>query len=317
MVSIIIPYYNRPKKLERCLRSILDQTCTDFEVVIVDDYSPKPLVLDIDDRVQVYRNEKNLGPGFSRNVGLKNSKGNYVAFLDSDDYWHNDFLRNTMKAFIDNKNIVMVCSQVVEVDENGHIFKRRRNDKFEVTQILPYILQYGRPWCTSSCLWDASHAKKNGLWIDSRNWEDYVFDVSIAVANNKIKTLKDTLVYYDASGDYKLSNSKKQNSLLEKYKSLKAIINLNYDIGDVLIKELCYLNLKHICLGLAAQCNDIKNKDLAKKYLYLIASNKMINQFEYFLLLLSNHYITGRYLRHKKASMNKTTNRKRSLTSTS
>ena len=314
MISVIIPYYNRPKKLERCLHSVLDQTYTDFEILIIDDHSPEPLVLDIDERVQVYRNEENLGPGLSRNAGLKNSKGNYVAFLDSDDYWHKDFLRNTMKVLSDDKNIAMVCCQVVEVDENGHIFKRRRDKKFEVTHILPYILQYGRPWCTSSCLWDASHAKKNGLWIDSRNWEDYVFDVSIAVVNNEIKTLEDTLVYYDASGDDKLSNSKKQNSLLEKYKSLKAIINLNYDMGDEFIKELCYLNLKHICFGLTAQCSDIKKKDLAEKYLYLIASNKMINQFEYFLLLLSNHYITGKYLRRKKAIMNKTTSRKGSLT---
>ena len=98
MTSIIIPYHNRPVKLKRCLNSIFQQTYQDFEILIIDDYSKTPLQLEVDNRVRILRNRKNLGPGLSRNVGLDNAKGEYIAFLDSDDYWDKEFLALTTKA---------------------------------------------------------------------------------------------------------------------------------------------------------------------------------------------------------------------------
>ena len=303
--SVVIPIHNKLPHLERSINSVLNQTYQDFEVLIIDDHSPEPLNLYTDKRIKVYRNDVNKGPGLSRDVGLDKANGEYIAFLDSDDYWHKDFLRNTIQAFSDNKDIAMVCGQVVEVNEKGHVFKRRRNNTFELTTILPYILQKGRPWCTSACLWNASIAKNSGMWINSRNWEDYVFDVSIAFKNNNVKTLHETLVYYDASGDDKLSYINIKQTLPEKYKSLRAIISKVVQLNDNELKDICLLNIKHICFGLTAQSTDISSKDITKKYLKLAVSNKMINRFEYLLLLSLSQKFIGRYLRHKKASINR------------
>lgn len=90
-VSIIIPVYNVEKYLPRCMDSLLNQTLTDIEIILVDDESPDncPAICDEyaknDNRVRVIH-KKNEGQGYARNAGLETATGEYIAFVDSDDY---------------------------------------------------------------------------------------------------------------------------------------------------------------------------------------------------------------------------------------
>lgn len=96
LVSVIIPTFNRQGTLKRAIDSVLTQTHSNLECIIVDDCSTdgtKELVLSIDDiRVKYFKNDKNLGVSYSRNIGFKNSIGDYIALLDSDDEWKKDKL---------------------------------------------------------------------------------------------------------------------------------------------------------------------------------------------------------------------------------
>jgi glycosyltransferase involved in cell wall biosynthesis len=90
--SIIIPLYNRERTISRAIDSILNQTFTDFEIIIVDDCSKdkspeivKSMQLS-DSRIIYLRNEENKERCVTRNIGIQNSKGRYICFLDSDDY---------------------------------------------------------------------------------------------------------------------------------------------------------------------------------------------------------------------------------------
>jgi len=222
MVSIIIPYFNRPEKLKRCLFSVIGQTYQDFEILVVDDCSTVPLVIDIDPRIKVFRNNKNLGPGLSRNVGLDNAKGKYVSFLDSDDYWHEEFLETMMSSLMLNPNAVMTYAEGYKVSVNGELIGKRRSKKQPPSCILPNILFQGRYWGTGGCLW-----RKNEIlcvrFLDTRSWEDYVFDISVAINNNNIVSVNKYLVYYDASGKDKLSNQQHSKAIVEKHKSINVI----------------------------------------------------------------------------------------------
>jgi len=95
-LSVIIPVHNRQKLAERALRSALSQDVHGMEVLVVDDCSEPPFQLpgDLasDRRVSVLRNEANLGAGGARNVGVTAAQGEWIAFLDSDDYWLPDTL---------------------------------------------------------------------------------------------------------------------------------------------------------------------------------------------------------------------------------
>jgi glycosyltransferase involved in cell wall biosynthesis len=93
LVSVIIPTFNREKILSGALDSVIKQTYTNFELIIVDDKSTdatKELVAGYqkkDTRIKYYQNTHQKGPGGARNTGILNSKGKYIAFLDSDDEW--------------------------------------------------------------------------------------------------------------------------------------------------------------------------------------------------------------------------------------
>ena len=93
-ISVIIPVYNREKTIERALRSVLQQTYSNLEVIVVDDCSTDnsvKVVEDIeDDRVKIVRLKKNSGACHARNVGIKMANGDFVAFQDSDDEWMPD-----------------------------------------------------------------------------------------------------------------------------------------------------------------------------------------------------------------------------------
>lgn len=114
-VSIIVPIYNVEMYLRGCLDSLLNQTFKDFEVIMVDDgatdssgaiadeYAQK------DERFSVIH-QKNKGLSGARNTGLQVAKGDYISFLDSDDYFHPDFLKLMMKVAQNEQTDVVFCN---------------------------------------------------------------------------------------------------------------------------------------------------------------------------------------------------------------
>ena len=92
LVSIIIPFYNVEDYIEECLKSVINQTYKNLEIICVDDCSPDNSYIivnkyiDIDKRIKLIRHKENLGLGGARNTGLQNANGKFVYFLDSDDY---------------------------------------------------------------------------------------------------------------------------------------------------------------------------------------------------------------------------------------
>lgn len=105
IVSVVIPVYNRPDELRRALKSVLSQTIQDFEVFVVDDCSEVDLqsVVDSfqDDRLHFHRMEQKGNANVSRNFGILNAKGEFVALLDSDDEWEVTHLERSIE-FIEN-----------------------------------------------------------------------------------------------------------------------------------------------------------------------------------------------------------------------
>lgn len=102
MISVIVPIYKVEKYLRRCVDSILNQSYTDFELLLIDDGSPDscPQICDEyarrDDRVRVFH-KPNGGLSDARNYGVERMKGDYVSFIDSDDYVGPDYLKILME----------------------------------------------------------------------------------------------------------------------------------------------------------------------------------------------------------------------------
>lgn len=106
-VSVIIPVYNVEKYLRRCLNSVLRQTYDDYEIICVNDKSPdnSDKILEqyagkFPDRISVYTNEENLGLGRTRERGIRHAEGEYVMFIDSDDYIKSDYIETYVSAMV-------------------------------------------------------------------------------------------------------------------------------------------------------------------------------------------------------------------------
>jgi glycosyltransferase involved in cell wall biosynthesis len=122
-ISVIVPTYNRSELLPRAINSILNQTFKDFELIIVDDGSTdntKKIIekySENDSRIKYIYQENSGGPPRPKNTGIKIAKGNYIAFLDSDDEWLPSKLEEQIKKYIENDknhNIGLVgCGAII------------------------------------------------------------------------------------------------------------------------------------------------------------------------------------------------------------
>lgn len=122
LVSIIMASYNTASNIEESIQSIQAQTYTNWELIIVDDCSSDntyDVLKEIkDNRIRIYRNERNYGAAVSRNKALRNAKGRWIAFLDSDDCWHPHKLEKQL-SFMKSNNYSFSYTEYEEIDELG------------------------------------------------------------------------------------------------------------------------------------------------------------------------------------------------------
>lgn len=122
MFSIVIPLYNKADYIENTLKSVLNQTFTDYEIIIINDGSTdksEDIVNGFDDkRIHIY-NQKNQGASVARNLGIEKAKYDYIAFLDADDLWMENHLES-LKNLIENfSNVGIFASRYELIFHNG------------------------------------------------------------------------------------------------------------------------------------------------------------------------------------------------------
>ena len=128
-ISIIIPYYRKKKFFKKTIKSVLEQTHKNFEIILIYDDIDKTelpfvkLTLRKIKNVKIIINKKNLGAGYSRNIGIKKSNSRLIAFLDSDDTWHKDKLKKQIK-FMKMKKVDFSFTDYLIIDKNEKKIKK-------------------------------------------------------------------------------------------------------------------------------------------------------------------------------------------------
>lgn len=128
LVSIVMPAYNAEKYISESIESVLNQTYRNFELIIVNDCSndnTEKIILNYkkkDKRITYIKNEINKGVGESRNVGVQNSIGNWIAFIDSDDLWSNNKIEKQMKFIKNDEKIKFTYTGSSFINKNGKSF---------------------------------------------------------------------------------------------------------------------------------------------------------------------------------------------------
>jgi len=193
LISIITPVFNSEIYLSESVNSVLSQTFTDFELILINDASSDrsgellKQFAESDSRIIIIENEQNSGPAVSRNKGIEKARGEFLAFLDADDLWYPEFL-GQMLAFMREKKCVLACASHERVDENLN----RKYQPFIVPEKASYedLLKT----CSIPMLTGMLHVKKTGKYYfpDLKVNNDYGFwlkilrDVDFVYGNKKI-----------------------------------------------------------------------------------------------------------------------------------
>jgi glycosyltransferase involved in cell wall biosynthesis len=188
-ISVIIPTYNRRELLFRCVQSVIEQTLSPTEIIIVDDGSkecPKELHQKLccltRIPIKLVRNKLNRGASYSRNRGGNLAVGNWLAFLDSDDYWENQKLEKQAQLLRDREVDVVYCDNLV-IDNQGR--KRPSGKKIVSGDILPYLLSGWIPPNTSTIMLKRSaFLMIDGFDEDLSSCQDH--DLWIRIAVNRL-----------------------------------------------------------------------------------------------------------------------------------
>lgn len=129
LVSIITPAFNASGFIEETINSVINQSYNNWEMIIVDDFSSDDTYeianhyAKKDSRINVYRNEKNMGVAATRNKGLRIARGEFIAFLDSDDIWKKEKLESQLAFMFDNGVAISYSYYCCFVDDISHPIK--------------------------------------------------------------------------------------------------------------------------------------------------------------------------------------------------
>ena len=199
LISVIVPVYNVEKYLERCIRSILKQTYKNNEIILVDDGSKDKSGIICDKYMKIYKNIKvfhkeNGGVSSARNIGLKNSSGKYILFVDSDDYLEENMIENMIENLKTQKAQVVQC-EYNEVDEDGKIIKSIHNSKLKAVENSYDIVQEFLERNITISLWNKIFSKSvlENIYFDEEihHYEDKLFILRVLLQCNKISYLNE------------------------------------------------------------------------------------------------------------------------------
>lgn len=246
LISVIIPIYNSEKRLDRCIASVIGQSYKNIEIILVNDGSSDSSCEickkweNKDNRIK-YFYVTNHGVSTARNIGIKESKGDYIYFIDSDDYIDENVIENLYNN-TKEKTLTGINHNKILPFENKII---PINSQYKPDELIQGVLNNnikGVVWCF---LFDKNIIIKNNLLFDEKAkfMEDTVFLVEYLKYVNHVEFIEGSYYNYDMTGTSitRTNNKIKEDILNFNYalNKIEKIIDINYH--DLIINKKIYL----------------------------------------------------------------------------
>ena len=254
LISVIVPIYNVEKYLRRCIDSLVEQTYTNLEIILVDDESPDNCGKICDeyakkDKRIVVIHKRNGGLSDARNRGLEEAKGKYIGFIDSDDYINKNMYKVLYTNMKKNNADISICNFSL-VDDKGNKYKEEK-------QLNNEIKIYSKKEALENLLiekdytnhaWNKLYNKKlfkNGKiqYPEGKIWEDIATTYLLFENANKVVYQNVSLYYY----------TQRNNSIMKGINREKIIL-----LGDIINQRKNYLSKKYDMLRKAIEINEGK-----------------------------------------------------------
>lgn len=274
-ISVIIPVFNAGEFLDECLSSLLKQTFKDFEAILVNDGSTDNS-LDImrkrakkDARIKII-DQRNTGVSHARNTGLSVAKGEYIIFMDADDYlMHNQVLENIHSTGIKGHDVIMYNityeGKRVTYPLEAGVYKTENNlDKFLFNMIKEEHLN-------SPCnkLYRKEILDKHKIRFDKniKIGEDLLFNIEYFKRCNSVYYLNDNFYFYRTSNTLSVTSTYKKNKYLDLMFVNDALIRWAKPRSKKLVNISKYIRIKNILSCLRDVANGYLNGTIVKKEL--------------------------------------------------
>lgn len=255
LVSIITPTYNCGKYIEETIKSVINQTYKNWEMIIIDDCSTDNTKVIVEeykkkyDNIKYYVLEEKSGAAIARNVAIKKAKGKFIAFLDSDDLWEKEKLEKQI-SFMEQNNYNFTYTNYEEIDENSNSINKFVTGPKKITELGMYN------YCWPGCLTVIYNAEKIGL-IQIENLpknNDYAIWLKVIKKSNCYLLDKNLAKYRIRTGSIS-NNSKikliKYHYILfrkgEKMNMVISIINTIRNLFFGVIKKARYVRRRKEC----------------------------------------------------------------------
>ncbi|MBR0092031.1 MAG: glycosyltransferase [Lachnospiraceae bacterium] len=272
-ISLIVPVYNAERFLTQCLNSALSQTLQSIEIICVDDCSVDNsfgilnAFSERDHRVVVLKNRKNSGLSFSRNRGLKHATGEYVFFLDADDYIENRTLE-ILYDIITREKLDVLGFNYDQVFEDAHYKKGRRGHTVgnifvieEVTTGKDLFCKFANKNVVAMMSW---------MYLYSR---DFLLKEKLSFKEGILH--EDNLFYFETM--MKASRVRTISNILYHYRRHASSITLSSDNLTNAIDSLCYILY---LIGIRLECESDRNVQQAISYYMISISRSILNKYQ-------------------------------------
>lgn len=301
-VSVIIPCYNAEKTIDKCLKSVLNQTYTELEIICVNDGSTDDSLNIIkkyaiqDPRVHII-NKKNEGVSLARNAGIKIATGKYIEFLDSDDWISSNFVKIMMEEFCKNNVDLVICGYQ---STNGGINKSLPYNNMKISEVMVDFSEiYSSTYLNPP--WNKLYKKEllNGLKFNENIClgEDLIFNLEYLRKCSNICLLPETLYYYSVANSNSLTSKSYSENILEqlntKIRYLTDFIHTFSDsyevtiseIGENLLEDYKWCFRRIICNNRFSEAKEIIEKIVESNIWNGLFENVKTYEFENKLLL--------------------------------
>jgi len=201
-VSVIMPTYNRAYVINRAIASVIQQNYDNWELIIVDDGSSdntEEIVEGVNERRIVYiKYDENKGANYARNIGISRAKGEYVCFLDSDNFWRENFLKNRideLSGLDEEYGMVFGRTEFKCMEESNFLYPDGAADLYTEENIINIILKKGCIDLNTICIKRCCLEAIEGFDVELKRLQDWDLIIRyILVTGKKIKFIDNTLV---------------------------------------------------------------------------------------------------------------------------
>ena len=259
--SIIVPVYNTGKYLDKCIISLINQDYKDYEIIIVNDGSTDNSLDIIDkysskyDNIHNY-NKENGGLSSARNYGIEKSSGEYLLFVDSDDYLDNNALKIIDENIKDND--ILVFNFYMDNGKSINV----KNTYFDNISDKCKKFVTANPSACNKVIKRSLFIDNNIKFIDGIYYEDLATIPSFILYTKNINYINDSLYYYCVRDD-SIMNKKKYNKRME---DIFKVLDINYNnLNKDYLDEVEYMYIEHLLRYASLRFLDYDNYDNINK----------------------------------------------------